>query len=120
MTLNMLQSLALAAAILLLGRFLNRNVAVLARYNIPQPVTGGLAFAGMAAVLHYAAGIDIGVAGGLRGPLLLAFFATVGLAADLGRLRAGRGQGPRCEPERGRRGERQPQAFAPVHHGRRR
>ena len=41
MTLNTLQSLALAAAILLLGRFLNRNVAVLARYNIPQPISGG-------------------------------------------------------------------------------
>ncbi|MGE0725056.1 MAG: sodium/glutamate symporter [Alphaproteobacteria bacterium] len=89
MTLNTLQSLALAAAILLLGRFLNRHVAVLARYNIPQPISGGLAFAVIATVLHYVAGIDIGVSGAMRGPLLLAFFATVGLGADFGRLRAG-------------------------------
>lgn len=89
MTLDALQSLALAAGILLLGRALNRRIGVLARYNIPQPITGGLAFALLAFALHAGAGFDIGVDGTLRGPLLLAFFATVGLAADLGRLRAG-------------------------------
>ena len=88
-TLNTLQSLALAAAILLLGRFLNRTFAILSHYNIPQPISGGLAFAAIAAVLHYAADFYIGISGTLRGPLLLAFFTTVGLAADFGRLRAG-------------------------------
>lgn len=92
MTLDPIQTLALAAAILLLGRFLNRRVALLARYNIPQPISGGLAFAVVATGLHLGLNFDFEVSGQLRGPLLLAFFSTVGLAADLGRLRAG---GPR-------------------------
>lgn len=92
MTLDPLQTLTLAAAILLLGRFLNGRIGVLTRYNIPQPITGGLAFALVTTVLHLGFGFDIDVSGGLRAPLLLAFFATVGLSADLGRLRAG---GPR-------------------------
>lgn len=92
MTLDSMQSFALAAAILLLGRALNQRVPVLARYNIPQPITGGLAFAVLVALLHAKAGITIAIDGALRGPLLLAFFATVGLSADLRRLSAG---GPR-------------------------
>jgi ESS family glutamate:Na+ symporter len=89
MTFDSLQTLALAAAILILGRLLNRLVPPLARYNIPEPITGGLAWAAFAAVLHLWAGIDITVSGTLRGPLLLAFFTTVGLGADLRRLRQG-------------------------------
>lgn len=89
MSLDALQSLALAAAILLAGRALNRRIGVLAHYNIPQPITGGLAFALLATVLHATTGFSLDISGVLRGPLLLAFFATVGLAADLGRLRAG-------------------------------
>ena len=89
MTLDSLQTLALAAAILMLGRLLNGAIPVLARYNIPQPITGGLAFAAITAVLFLQAGIDIAVSGTLRGPLLLAFFTTVGLGADLRRLRQG-------------------------------
>ena len=89
MTLDSIQTLALAAAILMLGRVLNRAVPFLARYNIPEPITGGLAFAAIAAGLHLGAGIDITVNGTLRGPLLLAFFTTVGLGADLTRLKQG-------------------------------
>ncbi len=89
MTLDSIQTLALAAAILMLGRVLNRVVPFLARYNIPEPITGGLAFAAITAGLHLGAGIDITVNGTLRGPLLLAFFTTVGLGADLTRLKQG-------------------------------
>ncbi len=89
MTLDSTGTLALAAAILLAGRFLNAGIAPLARYNIPQPISGGLAFAVLAAGLHAWSGLVIETSGVLRGPLLLAFFASVGLSADLGRLRKG-------------------------------
>jgi ESS family glutamate:Na+ symporter len=89
MTLDSTGTLALAAAILLAGRFLNAGVAPLARYNIPQPISGGLAFALLAAGLHAWSGLIVETSGALRSPLLLAFFATVGLSADLGRLRKG-------------------------------
>ncbi|GGJ30990.1 sodium/glutamate symporter [Neoroseomonas lacus] len=89
MTLDSTGTLALAAAILLAGRFLNAGIALLARYNIPQPISGGLAFALVAAGLHAWSGLMIETSAVLRGPLLLAFFASVGLSADLGRLRRG-------------------------------
>lgn len=89
MTLDSTGTLALAAAILLAGRFLNAGIAPLARYNIPQPISGGLAFALLAAGLHAWSGLVIETSAVLRGPLLLAFFASVGLSADLGRLRQG-------------------------------
>ncbi|HWT07696.1 MAG TPA: sodium/glutamate symporter [Roseomonas sp.] len=89
MTLDSTGTLALAAAILLAGRFLNAGIGVLARYNIPQPISGGLAFALVAAALHAWSGLVIETSGLLRGPLLLAFFASVGLSADMGRLRQG-------------------------------
>ena len=89
MTLDSIQTLALAAAILMLGRLLNRAIPLLARYNIPEPITGGLAWAGCTAALFLASGTEIAVSGVLRGPLLLAFFTTIGLGADLRRLRQG-------------------------------
>lgn len=89
MTLDSTGTLALAAAILLAGRFLNAGIAPLARYNIPQPISGGLAFALLAAGLHAWWGITVDTSASLRPPLLLAFFASVGLSADLGRLRKG-------------------------------
>lgn len=89
MTLDALGTLALAAAILLSGRFLNAGIAPLARYNIPQPISGGLAFALIAGGLHAWNGLVVETSASLRAPLLLAFFASVGLSADLGRLRKG-------------------------------
>jgi ESS family glutamate:Na+ symporter len=89
MTLDSTGTLALAAAILLAGRFLNTGIGPLARYNIPQPISGGLAFALLAAALYGWGGLVVETSGVLRAPLLLAFFATVGLSADLGRLRQG-------------------------------
>jgi ESS family glutamate:Na+ symporter len=89
MILDTTGTLALAAAILLAGRFLNAGLPPLARFNIPQPISGGLAFALLAAALHAANGLVIETSATLRPPLLLAFFATVGLSADLKRLRAG-------------------------------
>lgn len=89
MTLESTGTLALAAAILLAGRFFNAALAPLARYNIPQPISGGLAFALLAAAAHAWSGLVVETSATLRPPLLLAFFATVGLSADLGRLRQG-------------------------------
>ncbi|MCA3280894.1 MAG: sodium/glutamate symporter [Roseomonas sp.] len=82
-------TLALAAAILLAGRFLNRTIAPLTRFNIPQPISGGLAFALLAGALYFWQGLVLETSGTLRPPLLLAFFATVGLSADLTRLKKG-------------------------------
>lgn len=43
--LDMYQAAAVAALVLLLGRFLVRNLDLLRRYCIPEPVAGGVVFA---------------------------------------------------------------------------
>ena len=45
MTLQPLHTLVLAVLVLLLGMAINRLIKPLARYNIPAPISGGLAFA---------------------------------------------------------------------------
>ena len=48
MTLDPLVSLLAAVVVLLIGTAVNRRVALLSRYNIPDPITGGLLFAAVA------------------------------------------------------------------------
>jgi ESS family glutamate:Na+ symporter len=82
-------TLAAAAAVLLLGRALHRAFPALARWDIPEPVSGGMVVALGALALHLAGVEPPAVAREIREPMLLAFFAAVGLQADLGALRAG-------------------------------
>ena len=82
-------SLALAAAALFAGYFVQRRVGALSRANIPAAAVGGLLFA--CAVFALRAG---GVAGvslntTLRSPLQTVFFTTIGLGATTALLRAG-------------------------------
>lgn len=83
MTLDGLLTMLAAVAVLLLGARLNRLVGVLARYNIPDPITGGIAFALLAAALTATTGLTLGFDATLRPYLLLMFFAAVGLTADM-------------------------------------
>lgn len=87
-----LQSLFAAVACLLLGAGVTRRVAFLARYNIPEPVTGGLLFAAAAsaAALFGSSGqAPVALDATLKPVLLLMFFAGVGMSADLRLLRQG-------------------------------
>ena len=89
MNLDPLGSLFAAVLVLLLGALLNRKVGVLARYNIPEPITGGLLFAAVAAVVSATAGFKVSIDQTIKPLLLLMFFAGVGMCADLRML--GRG-----------------------------
>jgi ESS family glutamate:Na+ symporter len=89
MTLDGLLTMLAAVAVLLLGAGLNRLVGVLARYNIPDPITGGIAFALLAAALTSATGLTLGFDATLKPYLLLMFFAAVGLTADMRSLAKG-------------------------------
>lgn len=89
MRLDTLSSLLLALVVLLIGTLLNRRIGLLARYNIPDPVTGGLLFAGIASIV-FATGLPrLDIDQTLKPLLLLLFFAGVGMGADLRQL--GRG-----------------------------
>lgn len=89
MRLDTLPSLLLALLVLLVGTLLNRRIGLLARYNIPDPITGGLLFAVIAAIVAAASGFRLDIEQTLKPLLLLMFFAGVGLSADLRQLRRG-------------------------------
>ncbi len=84
-----MQTLALATALYFLGLFLARRVAWLQRYSIPVPVVGGVLFAVAAAIAGLVAHVQFGVDSSPKDPLLLAFFATLGLGADVRSLARG-------------------------------
>jgi len=75
-------AIALAAFVLIVGRFVTSRVGLLARYSIPHAVTGGL-IAALGILLLHASGIEITFDRGQHPYLMLAFFASVGLGADV-------------------------------------
>ncbi|WP_424812302.1 sodium/glutamate symporter [Roseococcus sp. YIM B11640] len=89
MTLNTIATLFATACVLLLGTVVNRSIPALSRYAIPDPVTGGLIFALAAWAAQAWAGFEITFDPVMSRPLLLAFFATVGLSADFRDLARG-------------------------------
>jgi ESS family glutamate:Na+ symporter len=88
-TLDMVQTLALAAVVLFLGYGIRRRVAVLDRYNIPAPVVGGFLFAALSLALRQAGLVAFEFNTTLQTPLMIAFFTTIGLGASLGLLKVG-------------------------------
>ncbi|HWL28518.1 MAG TPA: sodium/glutamate symporter, partial [Burkholderiaceae bacterium] len=87
MSLDPLVSLLAAIGMLLVGTLVNRKVSVLARYNIPDPVTGGLLFAIVASIALATAGFHITFDQPVKPLFLLMFFSGVGLCADLRMLK---------------------------------
>jgi ESS family glutamate:Na+ symporter len=87
--LDMIQTLALAAVVLFAGYAIRRRVAVLDRYNIPAPVVGGFLFAGAALGLRLAGWVIFEFDTVLQPPLMIAFFTTIGLGANLKLLKVG-------------------------------
>ncbi|MBW4707271.1 sodium/glutamate symporter [Roseobacter sp. YSTF-M11] len=84
-------SVTLGFVVFFLGAFLTRKVAVLGDYNIPEPVSGGLAVALLTWVFFALTGQQIAFDLEVRDYLLVAFFATIGLNAQISDLfRGGR------------------------------
>ena len=87
--LDMIQTLALAAVLLFAGYALRRRVPLLDRYNIPAPVIGGFLFAALALLLRLSDSVHFRFDTTLQNPLMIAFFTTIGLGANLRLLRVG-------------------------------
>jgi len=88
-TLDMVQTLALAAVILFVGYGVRRRIGVLSRYNIPAPVIGGFLFAALALTLRLQGMVAFEFDTALQTPLMIAFFTTIGLGASLALLKVG-------------------------------
>jgi ESS family glutamate:Na+ symporter len=87
--LNLLETLALATALFFVGQLVVARSGFLQRYSIPVPVVGGFLFALAAAAIGLAGGLQFSIDESAKAPLLLAFFATLGLGADVRSLAQG-------------------------------
>lgn len=88
-SLDMMQTVALAALVLFAGYGIRRKVPVLDRFNIPAPVVGGFLFATIALALRQTGTLSFEFDTRLQSPFMVAFFTAIGLGASLGLLRIG-------------------------------
>ena len=88
-SLDMMQTVALAALVLFAGYGIRRKVGVLDRFNIPAPVVGGFVFAAVAMALRQAGILAFEFDTRLQSPFMIAFFTAIGLGASLGLLKIG-------------------------------
>lgn len=83
------QTLAVAAAVLLLGDFLKKKFSFLERFCIPSPVAGGLVFAVLTCVLYELHIAELEFDDVLREVCMVLFFTSVGFQANLKVLKSG-------------------------------
>jgi len=87
--LDQIQTVAFAGIILFAGYGIRRIIPVLARYNIPAPVVGGLLVAVVITAAR-ARGVTLFEFNtGLQSPLMIAFFTSIGFGASFALLRVG-------------------------------
>lgn len=89
MALAALPSLLAGCLVLVIGTLLTERLPFLSRFYIPAPIVGGLLFALLSLVLQHAAGIRMSLDVSAKSPMLLVFFASVGLTADISLLAKG-------------------------------
>jgi ESS family glutamate:Na+ symporter len=82
-------SVTLGIIVLFVGKRVNDAIGFLREFSIPEPVTGGLIFTLLIALLYFAGGIEINFDLAARDVLLVYFFTTIGINASLKDLLAG-------------------------------
>ena len=89
MALDPRQTIILAVLVLFLGRFLNNKISLLHRYNIPDPVTGGIIASLCFSIFYFITDNKIEFSLHQRDILLIVFFTCVGLSARFSALLQG-------------------------------
>ena len=89
MSLDLIQTVALAGVVLFAGYLVRRVVTPLATYNIPAPVVGGLLVSVLLTLNRVYVGYPVALDSTLQDPLMIAFFTSIGFAASLSLLRVG-------------------------------
>ena len=82
-------SVTLGILVLFVGKRVNDAVGFLREISIPEPVTGGLIFSLLIALLYLVSGIEINFNLAARDVLLVYFFTTIGINASLKDLLSG-------------------------------
>lgn len=83
-----LESFLIAISVLFLGHFVNSKLPILKKFNIPEPIVGGLIVAIVITAMHFQ-GVDLEFSLPLQNTFMLMFFSTVGLAANYTQLMKG-------------------------------
>ena len=83
-----LESFLIAISVLFLGHFVNSKLPILKKFNIPEPIVGGLIVAVFITFMHFN-GVDLEFSLPLQNVFMLMFFSTVGLAANYTQLMKG-------------------------------
>jgi len=82
-------AVTIGIVVFFVGVLITQRVEFLRRYSIPEPVTGGFVAALILWAVHALFDVDIGFDMTTRDKLLVVFFATVGVNAQLRQLAAG-------------------------------
>lgn len=83
-----LESFLVAISVLFLGHSINAKLPILKRFNIPEPIVGGLVVAALITILHFNQ-VELKFDLPLQNTFMLMFFATVGLSANYTQLLKG-------------------------------
>lgn len=86
---NFYITLVCMVGVLLLGRIIINKSKFLRDYNIPEPVVGGIIVAIIIFLFYQYGGIELNFDKSLKDPLMLAFFASIGLSANFASLGKG-------------------------------
>lgn len=89
LSLDVVQTLALAVLILLLGQGIKKKVSFLEKFCIPAPVIGGLIFAVLILVFNQTGILALKMDMTLKTLFMTAFFTTVGFTASFKLLKKG-------------------------------
>ena len=89
LTLDMIQSMALAVVILMGGQAIRKRVSFLERFCIPAPVIGGIIFALFTLAMKQAGILEFQFDTTLQKVFMTAFFTTVGFTASFKLLKKG-------------------------------
>ena len=86
MSLDPRQTIIVGILVLFLGKYLNQRIGFLHRFNIPDPVSGGLVASLFFGALFLLFGWDIRFSTHYRDVLLIVFFTAIGLSTRLDRI----------------------------------
>jgi ESS family glutamate:Na+ symporter len=83
MILDSRQTIIVAILVLFTGKYLNKKVNILRRYNIPEPVTGGIVASLFLGLLFLLFNVNISFSKHYQNILLVVFFTAIGLSTEV-------------------------------------
>lgn len=86
---TMIETLAVAICLLLLGRFIKGKIKIFEKFFIPAPVIGGVVFSIITLIGHNYNLFSFEFDGELKNLLMVSFFTTIGFLASLKMLKRG-------------------------------